>query len=107
MPTAKENLQREGFQVRLETHSPGETELKEWLQEADAVGIRSKTQLTRALLESRPELLAVGAIADRADEPMMLIADVTRLSQEVGFHQMIPLEQGLTEALAYWREMTT
>ena len=58
---AKELLEREGYQVRLESHSPSEKELSDWLRDTDALGIRSKTQVTRAVLEANPHLLVVGA----------------------------------------------
>ena len=75
-PTAKEQLEQEGFKVRLETYSPSDEDLKVWLQEADAVGIRSKTQLTKALLESAPHLLAVGAFCIGTDQISTKTANV-------------------------------
>lgn len=51
----------------------------------------------------RPDLLKVGAIPDRADEPSTIAADATRLARDVGFRPRIPLEQGLSDALTYWR----
>jgi nucleoside-diphosphate-sugar epimerase len=51
-----------------------------------------------------PELLAVGAIPDRPGEPKSLVADVTRLRDELGFRPAITLDRGLADALDYWRE---
>ena len=67
-PKAKQLLEQEGYQVRLESHSPTEKELTEWLKETDALGIRSKTQVTRAVLEANPHLLVVGAFCIGTDQ---------------------------------------
>lgn len=48
-------------------------------------------------------LLALGAVPAPADEPAELLADVNRLSQEVGFQPLTTLEQGLANAVAYWQ----
>ena len=60
-PIAKEILEREGCKVRLEAHSPSEKELSQLLGESDVVGIRSKTQLSKALLSQAPHLSVIGA----------------------------------------------
>jgi D-3-phosphoglycerate dehydrogenase len=65
---AKELLEQEGYQVRLESYSPDEKELIEWLKGADVLGIRSKTQVTRRVLEANPHLLAVGAFCIGTDQ---------------------------------------
>jgi nucleoside-diphosphate-sugar epimerase len=52
----------------------------------------------------RGELLDVGALPARPDEPAELAADVTRLHDEVGFVPRIGLERGLRETLAWWRD---
>ncbi len=67
-PKAKDLLEREGYQVRLESHSPSEKELSEWLKDADALGIRSKTQVTKAVLDANPHLLVVGAFCIGTDQ---------------------------------------
>lgn len=67
-PKAKELLEREGYQVRLETYSPNEKELGEWLKDADALGIRSKTQVTQSILEANPHLLVIGAFCIGTDQ---------------------------------------
>jgi nucleoside-diphosphate-sugar epimerase len=58
---------------------------------------------TLARLAGRPDLLRAGALPDRANEPTHLVMDVTRLTQEAGFRPSIALEQGLTDALEFWR----
>ncbi len=67
-PVAKEQLERDGFQVRLETYSPAEKELTEWIQGVDAVGIRSKTQITKPILEAQKQLLTIGAFCIGTDQ---------------------------------------
>lgn len=67
-PKAKVLLEQEGYQVRLETYAPNEKELGEWLKDADVLGIRSKTQVTRAVLEANSHLLMVGAFCIGTDQ---------------------------------------
>ncbi len=74
-PIAKESLERDGFEVRLESYSPGEAELKEWLKGADAVGIRSKTQLTRSVLEANPHIHAIGTFCIGTDQVSTVTAN--------------------------------
>lgn len=58
---------------------------------------------TLGRLAGKPELIKVGAYPDR-DEPERIVANVDRLTAEVGFTDIRPLEQGLAEALDWWRE---
>lgn len=51
----------------------------------------------------RPELLRIGALPDRENEPPALVADVARLTGEVGFRPRWDLESGLSHAVDYWR----
>lgn len=67
-PVAKTALEEAGFQVRLESHSPGEAELKSWLKDCDAVGIRSKTQLTKDILEANRHLVVAGCFCIGTDQ---------------------------------------
>lgn len=57
---AKERLIEEGFSVDLITHAPSENELLKLLPNYQVVGIRSKTELTRKVLENNKHLLAIG-----------------------------------------------
>ena len=61
--------------------------------------------LVRALAElaGRPDLPRPGALADRPGEPPLLVADVRRLREEVGFTPRRSLEEGLRDTLASWR----
>lgn len=51
-----------------------------------------------------PELIEFGAMPVSADDPPMLVADVTRLRQEVGWHPMYSLEDGLSETINWWSQ---
>ena len=52
----------------------------------------------------RPDLLDVGALASRPGDPAELVADVTRLRDEVGFAPVIGLDEGLAATIAWWRD---
>jgi nucleoside-diphosphate-sugar epimerase len=51
----------------------------------------------------RPELLKLGALAAPAHEPALLIPDVARLRDEVGWTPRWKLDQGLKDAIGWWR----
>ena len=55
-------------------------------------------------LAGRPDLIKLGALPDRPDEPRRIVADTTRLFGEVGFRPRHDLEDGLKAALDYWSE---
>jgi nucleoside-diphosphate-sugar epimerase len=52
----------------------------------------------------RSELLDVGALPSRPGDPDELVADVTRLRDEVGFRPRVRLSDGLATTVAWWRE---
>lgn len=56
-----------------------------------------------AKIIGRPELLRLGALPDRPDDPPYLVGDPSRLTHEVGFAPAIPLDQGLRDTVARWR----
>lgn len=58
---ATDFFEREGYQVETSSTSFEEDELIEKLQGVQVVGIRSKTDITKNLLENSPDLLTVGA----------------------------------------------
>ncbi len=60
-PVAHERLQEMGFQVEGEKGSLAEAELTEKLKGYQALGIRSKTQLTAEILRANTQLQVVGA----------------------------------------------
>jgi nucleoside-diphosphate-sugar epimerase len=55
-------------------------------------------------LTGRPDLLNLGALPMRPNEPPRLVAEVRRLREEVGFVPRISLEQGLEDAIDWWRQ---
>jgi nucleoside-diphosphate-sugar epimerase len=54
-------------------------------------------------LTGSPELIELGARPTPASEPPRIVADVTRLEREVGFRSRVPLTEGLTETIDWWR----
>ncbi|WP_413290499.1 phosphoglycerate dehydrogenase [Bdellovibrio sp. HCB337] len=60
-PVAKERLEEEGFKVDLISHAPSEAELLKLLPSYQALGIRSKTELTAKVFQENPHLFVVGA----------------------------------------------
>lgn len=73
---------------------------------ASGIGISvRKVCETLGALCGRPDLLKLGSLRDRPDDPPMLIADITRLRDEVGFVPTIFLENGLSHAINYWRTL--
>ncbi|MDG0818080.1 phosphoglycerate dehydrogenase [Bdellovibrio svalbardensis] len=57
---AKEKLLDEGFKVDLIAHAPSEEELLKLLPNYDVLGIRSKTEITKKVLENNKHLLTIG-----------------------------------------------
>jgi len=57
----KEYFEREGYQVETVSSALDENELAEAIRDVSILGIRSKTQLTRTVLENANRLMAVGA----------------------------------------------
>jgi nucleoside-diphosphate-sugar epimerase len=55
-------------------------------------------------LAGRRDLLRLGALPDRPDEPPFVVADTRILRQEVGFQPRFALGAGLAAALDYWRK---
>jgi nucleoside-diphosphate-sugar epimerase len=51
-----------------------------------------------------PGLLRLGALPARPDDPPRLVADVTRLSDEVGWRAPTGLEEGIARTVAWWRD---
>ncbi len=51
----------------------------------------------------RPELLDVGALPARANEPDELYADIARLRDEVGFTPALGLADGVARTVEWWR----
>lgn len=60
-PCALEELRNQGFHVDVEKGAVGEEQLAARLKDYQVLGIRSKTQVTRAILEKNPHLHTIGA----------------------------------------------
>jgi len=54
-------------------------------------------------LAGRPDLVELGVLPDRPDDPPRIVANINRLQLEVGFRSKFDLESGLAAALEYWR----
>jgi nucleoside-diphosphate-sugar epimerase len=68
-----------------------------------AVSLRELAgQIARRL--GRERLLRVGAVAGAENETPVLVADVTRLRDELGWSPRIELADGLDDVIAWWRE---
>ena len=57
---AQEKLIEEGFLVDRVSHAPSEAELLQLLPKYDAVGIRSKTEITEKVINANPHLFSIG-----------------------------------------------
>lgn len=60
-PDAEKMLRNEGYQVTIHPGAMDEEELAEKIKDVSVIGIRSKTQLTKKVLDSAHRLIAVGA----------------------------------------------
>jgi D-3-phosphoglycerate dehydrogenase len=59
-PVAKEALEKEGYQVDLLAHAPSEEELIKLLPSYGALGIRSKTEITKKVLDAAQSINTIG-----------------------------------------------
>ncbi len=70
---------------------------------ASGVGVRVDEVVDRiAQLIGRPELIRRGALPDRPGEPPLLVADVARLREEVGYRSRWELPDGLAATVRWW-----
>jgi nucleoside-diphosphate-sugar epimerase len=69
----------------------------------EAVEVREIAK-TLARIAGRPELLALGARPTPENEPASIVGDASRLRGELDWEPSIPLQQGLSETLAWWHE---
>jgi nucleoside-diphosphate-sugar epimerase len=73
------------------------------------IGSRERTSIADLLAQiaahiGRPDLLRLGARSTPAGEPALLVPDVTRLRDEVGWRPRFSLEDGLRDTIAWWRD---
>lgn len=116
-PLAREMFATEGFQVEVLAGALGEEALKEKIRDVHVLGIRSKSQVTDAILAEGKRLLTVGAFcigtnqielkaAERRGIPVfnapfgntrsvaeMVLAEIIMLSRQLG-QRNIELHQG-------------
>ncbi len=59
-PVAKQRLEEQGFDVTLIDYSPPPEELKDMIKEYQAIGIRSKTKMTKEMIDAAENLLVIG-----------------------------------------------
>jgi nucleoside-diphosphate-sugar epimerase len=52
----------------------------------------------------RPEMVRLGALPARAEEPPAIYADVSRLTEQVGYRPTQTLEVGLRSTVHWWRQ---
>lgn len=57
-------------------------------------------------VQNRPDLIQLGAVPLRADEPHFLVANVNRLTTEVGWSPKYDLTQGLEQTVKWWRDQS-
>jgi nucleoside-diphosphate-sugar epimerase len=53
-------------------------------------------------LTGRSDLLEIGALPYASGDPMVVVADTTRLTREVGWQPTLSLEDGLRQTVAWW-----
>lgn len=67
----------------------------------EGVRIADLVRLLGTLMD-KPHLIRLGALPTRPGEPHNMLADASRLRNEVGFVPRYSLEQGLRETIAWW-----
>jgi nucleoside-diphosphate-sugar epimerase len=72
---------------------------------ASGVGVSVRTLVEKvAAAAGATELLRIGALPDRPDDPPYIVADTTRLDREVGWRPTRDLDAAVRETVAWWRE---
>ena len=72
---------------------------------ASGVGVRLKDvveEIGRQL--SQPDLIQFGALADSTDDPACLVADVTRLREELEWQPNYDLKTGVARTIEWWKK---
>jgi nucleoside-diphosphate-sugar epimerase len=67
------------------------------------VSVRELVELL-AEVAGRPGLLRMGALPSRPDDPPRLVADTTRLAEQVGWRPTLPLREALRRTYEWWRQ---
>jgi nucleoside-diphosphate-sugar epimerase len=72
---------------------------------ASGVGVSVRNLVEKvAAAANATELLRIGALPDRPDDPPYIVADTTRLHREVGWRPTRDLDAAVRETVAWWRE---
>ncbi len=72
------------------------------LGSGQAIAVRDLVlQFATAL--GRQDLIEFGARSTDAAEPPLVVADVTRLAEEVGYQPRVSLAQAVDHTIAYWK----
>lgn len=72
---------------------------------ASGKGVRLRDVVTTiAELMQKPHLLQLGAVPTRADEPELIVADVTRLRDEVKFNSFTDQREALIKTIDWWKK---
>jgi nucleoside-diphosphate-sugar epimerase len=58
-------------------------------------------------IADRPDLIRIGALLERPNDPPRITASTQRLNVEVGYAGVRPLKNGLSDSFAFWRERKT
>lgn len=74
-PLAKKSLEEQGFIVDLQSKAYSEAELIQALPNYDVLGIRSKTEVTEAVLNKNPHLQAIGCFCIGTNQVDLKIAE--------------------------------
>ena len=70
------------------------------------VAVREVVQMIADQLQ-RPNLIRLGALPSAENEPPLLLADVARLRDEVGWSPRYDLASGLAETISWWKLQQT
>lgn len=88
----------EGFIALLESDVRGAVNI------ASGKGVRIKEVVqTIAEIIGKPELLRIGALSAPANEPLEIVADTTRLREEVKFNKDYNLRKRLEKTVNWWK----
>lgn len=68
----------------------------------EAYKLRDIAAIAAAII-GKPELLRLGAIPSKPDEPKRIVADIKRLRDELGFTPRYDLSSGLEKTVEWWR----
>ncbi len=72
-----------------------------------ATGIGTRVSEAARLVAAeagRPELLRLGELGERPDEPAWLVGSVEKIASEIGWRPVVDLETGIRGTVGWWRE---